>query len=63
MITERDMKQIMRVLHDLPWMLSPPYTLKEQNAVRMAKLIEKRIKRRERILANRKTNSNGDEEC
>lgn len=54
MITERDMKQIMRVLRDLPWMLGPPYTLKEQNAVRMAKFIEKRIKRRERILANKK---------
>lgn len=57
MITERDMKQIMRVLHDLPWMLGPPYTLKEQNAVRMAKLIEKRI------LANKKLNNNGNKEC
>lgn len=63
MITERDMKQIMRVLRDLPWMLGPPYTLKEQNAVRMAKLIERRIKRRERILTNKKLNNNGDKKC
>lgn len=63
MITERDMKQIMRVLRDLPARIGPPFTIKEQNAVRMAKLIEKRIKRRGRIPANRKSNNNGDNEC